>query len=121
MVDEGCYDLRALAAVRRRTPTRLNLELAKAGGLREALRMVHAARALGLRVMLDCMIESQLAMRPGRSDRLAGRPGRGRPPPAAARTAIRRLELDAGRVLPSCGARVWAWSRLVSERLAIFA
>ena len=31
---------------------------------REAVRMIHAARALGLHVMLGCMVESQLGMRP---------------------------------------------------------
>ena len=31
-------------------------------GIREALRMIHAARALGLKVMLGCMIESELGI-----------------------------------------------------------
>lgn len=35
-----------------------NLKLAKCGSLREARRMIHAARALGLEVMLGCMVES---------------------------------------------------------------
>ena len=38
------------------------IKLAKGGGMREALRMVHAARALGLSVMLGCMIESELGI-----------------------------------------------------------
>jgi L-Ala-D/L-Glu epimerase len=42
----------------------INVKLAKSGGLREALRMVHAARALGLRVMIGCMVESQLGVAP---------------------------------------------------------
>jgi L-alanine-DL-glutamate epimerase-like enolase superfamily enzyme len=42
----------------------INIKLAKSGGLREALRMVHAARALGLRVMLGCMIESSAGIAP---------------------------------------------------------
>ena len=42
----------------------INVKLAKCGGLREAMRMVHAARALGLRAMLGCMIESELGIAP---------------------------------------------------------
>jgi L-Ala-D/L-Glu epimerase len=40
----------------------VNIKLAKSGGIREALRMIHAARALGLEVMLGCMIESELGI-----------------------------------------------------------
>ena len=40
----------------------VNIKLAKCGGIREALRMIHAARALGLQVMLGCMIESELGI-----------------------------------------------------------
>jgi len=36
----------------------VNVKLDKAGGLREALRMVHTARSCGLKVMLGCMISS---------------------------------------------------------------
>lgn len=36
----------------------INIKLTKAGGLREARRMITLARALGLRVMIGCMIES---------------------------------------------------------------
>ena len=36
----------------------VNVKLDKAGGLREAVRMVHTARACGLKVMLGCMISS---------------------------------------------------------------
>ena len=46
------------------TPTAINIKLAKSGGIREALRMIHAARALGLGVMLGCMVESQLGVAP---------------------------------------------------------
>ncbi len=34
----------------------------KTGGLRELLRMIHAARALGFQVMLGSMVESSLAL-----------------------------------------------------------
>lgn len=40
----------------------VNIKLAKCGSLREALRIVHAARAHGMRVMLGCMVESTLAV-----------------------------------------------------------
>jgi len=40
----------------------VNLKLMKTGGLREMLRMIHAARALGLKVMLGSMVESSLAL-----------------------------------------------------------
>jgi L-alanine-DL-glutamate epimerase-like enolase superfamily enzyme len=36
----------------------VNVKIDKAGGLREALRMVHTARSCGLKVMLGCMISS---------------------------------------------------------------
>jgi L-alanine-DL-glutamate epimerase-like enolase superfamily enzyme len=39
-----------------------NLKLMKCGGIREARRMVHAARAHGLAVMLGCMIESNASI-----------------------------------------------------------
>jgi L-Ala-D/L-Glu epimerase len=40
----------------------VNIKLAKCGSLREAIRIVHAARALGMSVMLGCMIESTLGI-----------------------------------------------------------
>lgn len=42
----------------------INIKLAKCGGPREAIRMVHTARALGLRVMLGCMLETTLGIAP---------------------------------------------------------
>ena len=53
-VDEDCHtaaDVPRCAEVAHG----VNAKLAKAGGLREAVRIVHAARALGLRTMLGCM------------------------------------------------------------------
>ncbi|HZT11312.1 MAG TPA: dipeptide epimerase [Candidatus Baltobacteraceae bacterium] len=38
----------------------VNVKLAKTGGLRGAIAMIHAARALGFKVMLGCMVESQI-------------------------------------------------------------
>ena len=43
----------------------INVKLAKSGGIREAVRMVHAARALGLGCMLGCMVESGLGIAAG--------------------------------------------------------
>jgi L-alanine-DL-glutamate epimerase-like enolase superfamily enzyme len=40
----------------------INIKLAKCGGIREALRMIHVARAHGLKVMLGCMIESSVGI-----------------------------------------------------------
>jgi L-alanine-DL-glutamate epimerase-like enolase superfamily enzyme len=45
----------------------VNIKLAKSGGIREAVRMVHAARAFGLGVMLGCMVESGLGIAAGAS------------------------------------------------------
>ena len=60
-VDEDCHTLADVAACAERAHG-INIKLAKSGGLREAVRMVHAARALGLGVMLGCMIESGLGI-----------------------------------------------------------
>jgi L-alanine-DL-glutamate epimerase-like enolase superfamily enzyme len=40
----------------------VNLKLAKCGSLREAMRIVHVARAFGMSVMAGCMIESSLGI-----------------------------------------------------------
>ena len=40
----------------------INIKLAKCGSMREALRMVHTARALDMQVMAGCMIESSLGI-----------------------------------------------------------
>jgi L-alanine-DL-glutamate epimerase-like enolase superfamily enzyme len=40
----------------------INIKLMKCGGLAEALRMIAVARALGMKVMLGCMIESSLGI-----------------------------------------------------------
>ncbi len=47
----GCYDL-------------VNIKLDKTGGLSEALAMAHEARALGLGLMVGCMLGTSLAMAP---------------------------------------------------------
>ena len=63
-VDEDCQTLADVASCAERAHG-INLKLAKAGGIREAVRMTHAARALGLEVMLGCMVESGLGIAPG--------------------------------------------------------
>ena len=63
VVDEGCQDLADVAPAAEYADA-INVKLAKSGGVREAVRMIHAARALGLRVMLGCMVESQLGVAP---------------------------------------------------------
>jgi len=60
-VDEDCHTLADVAACAERAHG-INVKLAKSGGIREAVRMVHAARALGLGCMLGCMIESGLGI-----------------------------------------------------------
>jgi L-alanine-DL-glutamate epimerase-like enolase superfamily enzyme len=38
----------------------INVKLVKCGGIRGALAMIHTARAMGLKIMLGCMLESQV-------------------------------------------------------------
>jgi L-alanine-DL-glutamate epimerase-like enolase superfamily enzyme len=40
----------------------INIKLMKCGGLGEAVRMIHVARAHGMKVMLGCMVESSMAI-----------------------------------------------------------
>ena len=60
-VDEDCHTLGDVARCAERAHG-INIKLAKSGGIREAVRMAHAARALGLGVMLGCMLESGLGI-----------------------------------------------------------
>ncbi|HET7327319.1 MAG TPA: dipeptide epimerase [Nocardioidaceae bacterium] len=61
LIDEGCKDLASVPDIAGYADG-IVIKLAKCGGIREALRMVHTARALDLQVMLGCMIESQLGI-----------------------------------------------------------
>jgi L-Ala-D/L-Glu epimerase / N-acetyl-D-glutamate racemase len=63
-VDEDCHTLADVARCAE-IAHGVTIKLAKAGGIREATRMAHAARALGLGVMLGCMIESGLGIAAG--------------------------------------------------------
>ena len=40
----------------------INIKLDKAGGIQEALKMIHLAHALGLKIMLGCMVSSSLSI-----------------------------------------------------------
>lgn len=63
-LDEDCHTLPDVALCAERAHG-VNIKLAKSGGLREAMRMVHAARSLRLGVMIGCMVESGLGIAPG--------------------------------------------------------
>jgi L-Ala-D/L-Glu epimerase / N-acetyl-D-glutamate racemase len=63
-VDEDCHTLASVATCAERAHG-INIKLAKSGGIREAVRMAHAARALRLGVMLGCMVESGLGIAAG--------------------------------------------------------
>jgi L-alanine-DL-glutamate epimerase-like enolase superfamily enzyme len=63
-VDEDCHtlaDVEECAEIAHG----INIKLAKSGGIREGIRMVHAARALRMGVMLGCMLESGLGIAAG--------------------------------------------------------
>ncbi|MDQ3121492.1 MAG: dipeptide epimerase [Actinomycetota bacterium] len=63
-VDEDCHVLADVESCAR-IAHGITIKLAKSGGIREGLRMAHAARALGLGVMLGCMLESGLGIAAG--------------------------------------------------------
>ncbi len=61
--DESLHTRAELAACARRY-SHINIKLDKAGGLTEALALAAEARALGLGVMVGCMVATSLAMAP---------------------------------------------------------
>ncbi len=61
--DESCITLEDIPRIADKADI-ANLKLMKCGGLREAMRMIHAARAEGLELMLGCMIESNASIAP---------------------------------------------------------
>jgi L-Ala-D/L-Glu epimerase / N-acetyl-D-glutamate racemase len=63
-VDEDCHVAADVPACADRAHG-VNVKLAKSGGIREAMRIAHVARALGLGLMLGCMNESGLAVSAG--------------------------------------------------------
>jgi L-alanine-DL-glutamate epimerase-like enolase superfamily enzyme len=61
IADESCktsHDIPRLAGA----VDGINIKLAKCGGISEALRMIHTARAHNMQVMLGCMVESSLGV-----------------------------------------------------------
>ena len=65
-VDEDCHVSADVPECAERAHG-VNVKLAKSGGIREALRITVTARALGLGVMLGCMVESGLGIAAGAS------------------------------------------------------
>jgi L-alanine-DL-glutamate epimerase-like enolase superfamily enzyme len=63
-VDEDCHTLADVSTCSE-IAHGINIKLAKSGGIREAIRMAHAARALRMGVMLGCMLESGLGIAAG--------------------------------------------------------
>lgn len=63
-VDEDCHTLADVARCSE-IAHGINIKLAKSGGIREGIRMAHAGRALGLGVMLGCMVESGIGIAAG--------------------------------------------------------
>jgi L-alanine-DL-glutamate epimerase-like enolase superfamily enzyme len=61
VADESCLVATDVARLAGRVDG-VNLKLAKCGGLREAQRIVAAARAHDLRVMVGCMVETSLGI-----------------------------------------------------------
>jgi L-alanine-DL-glutamate epimerase-like enolase superfamily enzyme len=61
IADESCLVARDIPRLAGKVDG-INIKLAKCGSLREAIRMVHVARAHGMLVMVGCMIESSLAI-----------------------------------------------------------
>jgi len=58
-VDESCFTSRDIPLLVDRVHG-INIKLLKSGGLTEALRMIHTARAFGLKIMFGCYSDSSL-------------------------------------------------------------
>ncbi|SFK52179.1 N-acetyl-D-Glu racemase DgcA [Methylorubrum salsuginis] len=61
--DESLHDRAGLDALAKRYDA-INIKLDKAGGLTEAIRLAHEARARGFEIMVGCMVGTSLAMAP---------------------------------------------------------
>ena len=59
-VDESCFNSHDIPKLADRVHG-INIKLMKSGGLSEALRMVHTAKACGLQIMFGCYSDSALA------------------------------------------------------------
>ncbi len=61
IADESIQRLRDIATIKGAFHG-INIKLMKGTGMREALKMIHTARALGMKVMLGCMTETSCAV-----------------------------------------------------------
>ena len=61
--DEACHDRASLTALQGKYDM-INIKLDKTGGLTEALALRDAARGMGFRIMVGCMVGTSLAMAP---------------------------------------------------------
>jgi len=61
IADESSIDARDVPALAGYV-SGVNVKLAKCGGIRSALKMIHTARAHGMLVMLGCMVETSLGI-----------------------------------------------------------
>jgi L-alanine-DL-glutamate epimerase-like enolase superfamily enzyme len=61
IADESIQRLRDIATIKGAFHG-INIKLMKCTGMREALKMIHTARALGMKVMLGCMTETSCAV-----------------------------------------------------------
>jgi len=61
IADENAIRLRDIPGLRGAFDG-INIKLMKCTGLREAIQMIHTARAMNMKVMLGCMIESSVAV-----------------------------------------------------------
>ena len=62
--DESCITVEDIPTIADRADI-ANIKLMKCGGLREAIRMIHTANALGLETMLGCMLETNASIAAG--------------------------------------------------------
>lgn len=61
MADESCHTLQDISHCAKYFHS-INIKQGKSGGITEALRMIAAARALGLKIMLGCFTETSLSI-----------------------------------------------------------
>lgn len=61
MADESCHRLEDIVKCAKYFHS-INIKHTKSGGLSEAIKMIHAARALNLKIMLGCFCESSLSI-----------------------------------------------------------
>lgn len=61
VADESCVRPADVVALRGCVDG-INIKLSKCGGIREAIRMIHLARGMNMKIMLGCMVESSLGI-----------------------------------------------------------